>query len=485
VLLLDGQPRFDWWAAAYAAAELRSPALRAAYLGAAGSSDPLCRVFAARGLGALGDAAAVDALIPLAADGDERVAREALRALSRTGDSRRTMAAMNALASPNAGVKEDALGVLGMPLLERGQRDQLIACVGHPDPEVRAAAVAALARADAEQLAFVLSGRDPDPVWFVRAALARAAGDVGGDLGVGLAFAALQDEDARVIPAALETLRRLRGADAAETLRKYLGHRDPAVRITAARELAALRVADLVPSLAAAYTQALGDEDGSARGTLIQLVAAVAGDAASDLLRNAAAQDPQAALRQLAVRALLARGGAPPPLVPGRERAFVDYRIDMAPFAPLGQLPLFTPRLFLRTSRGPIEVHLNVVEAPLASEAFSLLARRGFFDGQSFREVPGGLSLEAGSPRDDGFGGPGFILPREAGLHAFGRGAVALVDNQGLPGTVGTRFRITLLPSPALDGRATLLGWVVSGWDVLQKIRPGDTLERVEVWSGR
>ena len=81
VLLLDGQARFDWWAAAYAAARLASPQLKPAYLAAARSSDPLSRALGARGLGAAGDADAIAALAALVGDQDESVVAHALRSL--------------------------------------------------------------------------------------------------------------------------------------------------------------------------------------------------------------------------------------------------------------------------------------------------------------------------------------------------------------------------------------------------------------------
>jgi cyclophilin family peptidyl-prolyl cis-trans isomerase len=392
---------------------------------------------------------------------------------------------MSALAAQRPAVKQAALEVLAAAPVDRGMREQITALIGHADPAIRAAAVQALAGIDPEQLAFVLSGTDPDPVWFVRSALAKAAGVIGGDLGLGLAFAALQDRDARVVPAALETLRRLKGSDAVDTLRKQTDQPDIAVRATAVAALAALRATDLLPVLGGAYALSLGDEEPYARAAIVEIAARERGDAATALLRSAAEKDPLAALRHLAGAALAKRGITTPAGPPDRQRAFVDYRVALAPLAPVAELPLFTPRMFLRTSRGSIEVHLNVVEAPLASAAFASLARRGFFNDQSFDRTSMGLALEAGCPRGDGFGGPGFTLQREVGQYAFGRGAVALLPVRGLPDTVGSRFLITPVPTPALDGHATLLGWVVSGWDALESLRPGDSLERIEVWAGR
>jgi cyclophilin family peptidyl-prolyl cis-trans isomerase len=51
--------------------------------------------------------------------------------------------------------------------------------------------------------------------------------------------------------------------------------------------------------------------------------------------------------------------------------------------------------------------------------------------------------------------------------------------------TGGSQFFITLSPQPHLDGNFTMLGWVAEGMDVAESIRPGDTIEGIEVWTGR
>jgi len=51
--------------------------------------------------------------------------------------------------------------------------------------------------------------------------------------------------------------------------------------------------------------------------------------------------------------------------------------------------------------------------------------------------------------------------------------------------TGGSQFFITLAPAPHLDGRYTVFGWVASGMEVADKIRPGDVIEKVEAWTGR
>jgi peptidyl-prolyl cis-trans isomerase B (cyclophilin B) len=50
--------------------------------------------------------------------------------------------------------------------------------------------------------------------------------------------------------------------------------------------------------------------------------------------------------------------------------------------------------------------------------------------------------------------------------------------------TGGSQFFITLSPQPQLDGAFTLFGQVVGGMEVVDRIRPGDVIERIEVWTG-
>ena len=63
VLVSPAKPRFDWWVATWVAMRLESPALRPVLLAAAGSDEALSRACAARGLGALKHAEAVETLV--------------------------------------------------------------------------------------------------------------------------------------------------------------------------------------------------------------------------------------------------------------------------------------------------------------------------------------------------------------------------------------------------------------------------------------
>jgi cyclophilin family peptidyl-prolyl cis-trans isomerase/HEAT repeat protein len=484
-LLLSGKPRFDWWAATWVAMRAESPALRPVLVAAAASNDALSRTFAARGLGALKDASALDVLDALAHDADATVAAYALRALAALGDPRATASVASLLASPNPVVKREALLALAVLPPDRSLRRKLVPLVGDKDPWIRAAAFAALARTDREEAALVLSGIDPDPVWWVRASLATALGAAGDEISVGILFGMLKDEDARVLPSVLEALRTARGGDAVDTLKRHLEHPDFAVRAAAAEGLAAAKATGLAAPLTAAYKRGLGDQDLDARLAAVDALAGQNDDPSRTALREAANGDPSRVVRGRAAAALRDRGDADAPAA-GPETALkapLDYRLAMAPYDPLPEVPLYTPRAFLFTRHGKIEIHLNIVEAPLTVMSFLDLARRGFYDGLTFHRVEPGFVVQGGGPRGDGNGGPGYTLRCEIGQRPYGRGAVGMA----LSGkdTGGSQFFITLSPQPHLDGGYTLFGSVASGMDVVEKLRPGDVIERVEVWTGR
>jgi cyclophilin family peptidyl-prolyl cis-trans isomerase len=484
VLLRAGRSRFDWWAATWTAMRIESPSLRPVLLAAAASTDAASRAFAARGLGAIKDAGSVELLSKLARDPDQTVAVNALRALGAIGDEHGVAAAAGALRSADTVLVVEGLKALASLPADGSLRERIVTLVGHPEAWVRAAALQALARMDREELALVLSGLDPDPAWMVRAGLAAGLGAAGDERSVALLFAMLKDEDTRLYPAVLEALVKARGPDAADTLGRYLQHPDFAVRAAAAKGLADLKATGQTAALTAAYRASQPDADLDARLEQVGALAVQKDPAARATLLEAARSDPSRVVRERAISALRALGAeAPPPGPDPIERPPFDYREAMAPFDPKPDVPLYTPRAILHTRHGTIEIHLNVIEAPLTSASFMDLARRGFYDGLTFHRVVPGYVIQGGDPRGDSSGGPGYTIRCEIGERPYGRGTVGMA----LSGkdTGGSQFFITHTPTPHLDGGYTVFGWVAEGMDVVDKIRPGDVIERVEIWSGR
>jgi cyclophilin family peptidyl-prolyl cis-trans isomerase/HEAT repeat protein len=490
VLLDAGKPRFDWWAATWTAATVGTPEMLPVLLASATASDPVARGFAAAGLARSDDPAARAALAALVRDRDEGVSVRALVALRESKDPAAAGLALTVLKEPAAARKAAALEVLATRPGAARTREEIVGLVGHEDPAVRAGALHVLAGMNHEELALILSGLDPDPVWSVRSAVAEGLAGSRDELGLGILRGMVRDGDARVAAAAVDALRLSEGPGADAVLVQSLTHADVAVREAAARGLAALAaqaraaggaVNGRARELGEAYQASRRDVDPEARLAIVAALGAQAGDAgAAETLRAAASGDPLLSVRRAAARAL-GNGAVPGAGAAGRPR--LDDHLAMAPYDARPDLAIYTPRAFLHTRRGVVEIHLNTLEAPVAARAFVALARRGFFDGLALQRVVPGVRAEGGCPRGDGRGGPGFRFGREAGLRPFGRGAVGL-DAAALD-TEGSRFFITLAPDPAHDGRATLLGTVVKGMEIVERLRPHDTIDSVEIWDGR
>ena len=145
----------------------------------------------------------------------------------------------------------------------------------------------------------------------------------------------------------------------------------------------------------------------------------------------------------------------------------------------------------LHTSEGSVELELYPGEAPKTVENFTKLASDGFYDGLSFHRVIPDFMVQAGCPRGDGTGGPGYQFEDEFNQHLVTRGALAMA-NAG-PGTNGSQFFVvTAEATPWLDGKHTVFGRVTSGQDVVDRISTAErdardrpktpvTIDRVEL----
>jgi len=126
-------------------------------------------------------------------------------------------------------------------------------------------------------------------------------------------------------------------------------------------------------------------------------------------------------------------------------------------------------RATLHTSEGAIELELYPGEAPKTVENFTKLAGEGFYNGLTFHRVIPDFMVQAGCPRGDGTGGPGYTFEDEFNEHRVDRGALAMA-NAG-PNTNGSQFFIvTAEATPWLDGKHTVFGRVTAGQDVVDAI---------------
>ncbi len=153
------------------------------------------------------------------------------------------------------------------------------------------------------------------------------------------------------------------------------------------------------------------------------------------------------------------------------------------------------PRVRISTSVGDIVVELFENEAPNTVANFVSLVEKKFYDGTPFHRVIAGFMAQGGDPTGTGTGGPGYTIACEVDEPAARkhfRGTLSMAHAG--PGTGGSQFFLTFRPTEHLDGKHTVFGRVVEGFDVLSKIMrttdeqgrpvegvPPDTIVKAEV----
>lgn len=137
----------------------------------------------------------------------------------------------------------------------------------------------------------------------------------------------------------------------------------------------------------------------------------------------------------------------------------------------------------METNKGTIRLNLYPDETPMTVANFVNLAQRGFYDGLSFHRVIDDFMIQGGCPQGTGTGGPGYRFADEFvdSLRHDAPGKFSMA-NAG-PGTNGSQFFITHVPTPWLDDAHTIFGAVEGDDDqaVVNAIGQGDHIVSVTV----
>ncbi|MCC6324574.1 MAG: peptidylprolyl isomerase [Candidatus Brocadia sp.] len=135
----------------------------------------------------------------------------------------------------------------------------------------------------------------------------------------------------------------------------------------------------------------------------------------------------------------------------------------------------------IETNRGKISIELFPKNAPKTVNNFVFLAKEGFYDGVVFHRVINDFMIQGGDPTGTGRGGPGYKFEDETkGNPLTHDTGVISMANAG-PNTNGSQFFITHCPQPHLNGKHTVFGKVITGQDVVDAIRQGDTMTKVTI----
>ena len=138
-------------------------------------------------------------------------------------------------------------------------------------------------------------------------------------------------------------------------------------------------------------------------------------------------------------------------------------------------------RIIVKTDKGDIEGVLYPSKAPVTVANFLNLAKRGYYDGIKFHRVIPDFMIQGGDPTGTGSGGPGYRFEDECTPELkHDKPGIFSMANAG-PGTNGSQFFITHVPTPHLDGKHTVYGSVTKGQDIVDAIAQGDKIKSIEI----
>lgn len=137
----------------------------------------------------------------------------------------------------------------------------------------------------------------------------------------------------------------------------------------------------------------------------------------------------------------------------------------------------------MTTSKGVIRLKLYDKQTPYTVANFVNLAKRGYYNNLSFHRVIADFMVQGGCPLGTGTGGPGYNFQDEivpALVHD--KPGVLSMANAG-PGTNGSQFFITHVPTPWLNGKHTVFGsvWGKEDMAVVNSIVQGDKIVSVRI----
>ncbi|HEV3417968.1 MAG TPA: peptidylprolyl isomerase [Pirellulales bacterium] len=123
--------------------------------------------------------------------------------------------------------------------------------------------------------------------------------------------------------------------------------------------------------------------------------------------------------------------------------------------------------------KGDIVVELFENQAPNTVANFINLVEKKTYDGLTFHRVLSGFMAQGGDPDGNGTGGPGYHVADECNQpnhREHFRGSLSMAHSAA-PDSNGSQFFINFVPTAHLDGKHTVFGRVIEGFDVLAKIQ--------------
>jgi peptidylprolyl isomerase len=129
--------------------------------------------------------------------------------------------------------------------------------------------------------------------------------------------------------------------------------------------------------------------------------------------------------------------------------------------------------IVIDTTKGRIVIKLRPDLAPQHVERIKQLTREGFYNNVPFHRVMDGFMAQTGDGQNfNGTGGSKYPnLKQEFSSTHFKRGIVGMARRGDSVDTANSQFFIMLADGASLDGQYTVIGEVVSGMDVVDKLK--------------
>lgn len=158
----------------------------------------------------------------------------------------------------------------------------------------------------------------------------------------------------------------------------------------------------------------------------------------------------------------------------------------------MSTLAELSPGLYaeIKTNRGLILCQLEYQKTPVTVGNFVGLAegtlkhsrkQKLYYDGLTFHRVIADFMIQGGCPLGTGTGDPDYAFGDEFDpTLRHDKPGILSMANAG-PGTNGSQFFITHVPTPHLDDRHSVFGHVVEGIEVVNQIQRGDRIESIRI----
>jgi peptidylprolyl isomerase len=131
--------------------------------------------------------------------------------------------------------------------------------------------------------------------------------------------------------------------------------------------------------------------------------------------------------------------------------------------------------IVIDTTKGRVVIKLRPDLAPKHAERIKLLARDGYYNNVPFHRVIEGFMAQTGDGKNfNGTGGSKYPnLPAEFSNVPYTRGIVGMARTSD-PNSANSQFFIMFADGSSLNGKYTVVGEVVSGMDVVDKLKRGE-----------